>query len=278
LTKDRLPGIAAIARQMSDTRKDDIYLAGLWKKTLLLGLAWSVLDKEDELGPDLAHHCHSLPTWSWARLDGRDISWHRGYDSDGQLSNVRILEAECQTKGSPFTGILLNATIVLEAAVIRLDTLRQCADPRHGTKAIGTDQSIYSVIAGNSFELMATTVHWDRPLETDPRSHAEVLVLPLAKLGKHYRTYPWNLAAIVALMIRRVDYRCTTEDDTRFSGYGRESYERLGTLKLTLTGEWSACRSYEEEQGDIVTANRHRYWATLLKRIEDLKTQVIQLV
>jgi len=86
--KDRLSVIAAIAKQMSDARGTDIYLAGLWQHTLILDLTWNASGPRVELATN-------LPTWSWARRPEHTITWPSMVDGSGQLSNVRVLRSEC---------------------------------------------------------------------------------------------------------------------------------------------------------------------------------------
>jgi hypothetical protein len=56
----------------------------------------------------------------------------------------------------------------------------------------------------------------------------------------------------------------------------------MGILELTMAGEWSACSSYEDEQGEDednnLSANRGAWWVTLLKFIEGLETHVVSLI
>ncbi|KAI1171396.1 heterokaryon incompatibility protein-domain-containing protein [Nemania sp. FL0916] len=60
---DRLPAFAAVAEQFSILNKDQ-YLAGLWRKTLLLDLLWAVQSKGEK------PKAYRAPSWSWASVDG----------------------------------------------------------------------------------------------------------------------------------------------------------------------------------------------------------------
>ncbi|KAI1746207.1 heterokaryon incompatibility protein-domain-containing protein [Xylaria scruposa] len=66
---DRLPAFAAIAEQFSILNQDQ-YLAGLWRKTLLLDLLWAVNNKCER------PKAYRAPSWSWASVDGLiDAEW-----------------------------------------------------------------------------------------------------------------------------------------------------------------------------------------------------------
>jgi len=62
--KDRLPAISAVVERMQRLRQDDVYLAGMWEKTLRHDLCWST-----HRGPELARRPDRpgtvMPSWSW---------------------------------------------------------------------------------------------------------------------------------------------------------------------------------------------------------------------
>jgi hypothetical protein len=62
---DRLVALAGLAEAINRKRKGDVYLAGLWKNTLVWDLLWSAHGEESRrLGRAVA------PTWSWASVTG----------------------------------------------------------------------------------------------------------------------------------------------------------------------------------------------------------------
>lgn len=68
---DRMAASAAPTQRMERLRVDDQFLAGLWKKTLLLDLLWMVWPR-----PKDAHgrpHMSKGPTWSWISVHGQVI-------------------------------------------------------------------------------------------------------------------------------------------------------------------------------------------------------------
>ncbi|KAM7183178.1 Heterokaryon incompatibility protein (HET) domain containing protein [Naviculisporaceae sp. PSN 640] len=63
---DRLPALSALAARVQGRTKDD-YLHGLWRETLLMGLAWAVSGKRWVLADT---HALTVPSWSWASGQG----------------------------------------------------------------------------------------------------------------------------------------------------------------------------------------------------------------
>jgi hypothetical protein len=62
--KDRLPAISACVKRMQRLRQDDVYIAGMWKKTLLYDLCWFSIDNYEPLPrPDRSGIV--APSWSW---------------------------------------------------------------------------------------------------------------------------------------------------------------------------------------------------------------------
>ncbi|KAH7087535.1 heterokaryon incompatibility protein-domain-containing protein, partial [Paraphoma chrysanthemicola] len=65
-TTDRLPALAGIVTREMRRRVDDVYVAGMWKSTLLDDLASYSLTESPR--------AHGVPTWSWACYLGH-VSW-----------------------------------------------------------------------------------------------------------------------------------------------------------------------------------------------------------
>lgn len=62
--EDKLPALAAAAKLFSEKLQSE-YLAGIWKRGLLLGLAW---EKENTSAPQKRPTPSTCPTWSWASV------------------------------------------------------------------------------------------------------------------------------------------------------------------------------------------------------------------
>lgn len=62
---DRLPAIGAIAEDEMKVRQDDVYIAGMWKNTILLDLLW-----QRYAGFSYPRPLREVPSWSWASVKG----------------------------------------------------------------------------------------------------------------------------------------------------------------------------------------------------------------
>ncbi|KAF2750957.1 HET-domain-containing protein [Sporormia fimetaria CBS 119925] len=71
MSKDRLPAIAGVARQMAAARQSP-YLAGLWQDSLSDDLLWMVYAHSTFLKP--RPHLRTAPTWSWASVEA--VVWY----------------------------------------------------------------------------------------------------------------------------------------------------------------------------------------------------------
>jgi hypothetical protein len=63
--KDVLPALAGIVERDMRYRKDDVYIAGMWEKTLLQDLAFY-----NNFGANFIRENSQAPTWSWASSEG----------------------------------------------------------------------------------------------------------------------------------------------------------------------------------------------------------------
>ncbi|KAI1482647.1 HET-domain-containing protein [Daldinia eschscholtzii] len=70
-SKDRLPAIGGLARDMASRRKLR-YLAGLWEETLNDDLLWRVMARK---GKKFRPHPPNAPTWSWASVETTVLYW-----------------------------------------------------------------------------------------------------------------------------------------------------------------------------------------------------------
>jgi len=118
VSSDIFPALEGLAREFN-TRLNDTYLAGLWKRDLLRGLLWKVEgSKPGEL--PLEATPYRAPSWSWASVFGGIIS-----DS-----------SECVHRVGNYHVEIINIQIYLE-----------------GDLALGSDVSHYSRITGGSLTL-----------------------------------------------------------------------------------------------------------------------------
>ena len=117
--KDRLPAISAIVQAEMRTRKDDVYMAGMWKSSLLKDLSWERPYNFWLCREDPRPECVS-PSWSWlsakgpVAFPGSASSPRRG----DQLEGVEITETSFDPEGLPHMGGYSKASIKLRAPFI----------------------------------------------------------------------------------------------------------------------------------------------------------------
>lgn len=110
--KDRLPALAALAEQASEDRDGDVYVARLWKKTLLDDLQWraSRLDKSRRRPEGWTG-----PSWSRASIAGH-VEWSNARESRPEapiLSEVRVVDLQYQPEVPRYTGNVINARLTI---------------------------------------------------------------------------------------------------------------------------------------------------------------------
>jgi len=113
---DIFPALAALTQRMYHLRSpEDVFTAGLWKRTLLLDMMW-----KSPLGQKLGRPpTWRAPTWSWASVQAQVI-WDPKVDS--VFKTVRFLDVHCDTEGLPEMGNIIaksGATITLRAPLIK---------------------------------------------------------------------------------------------------------------------------------------------------------------
>ncbi|CEF76176.1 unnamed protein product [Fusarium graminearum] len=105
---DKMPALGGLTKRMQTMRPNDRYLAGLWEKTLLFDLLWSVWP-----GPVAGRRKNpQFPSWSWASVSCQ-VMWHDLVDST--LDSVRVEEVRLLNTGPSHLGELLEAAITIRA-------------------------------------------------------------------------------------------------------------------------------------------------------------------
>ncbi|KAH6644484.1 heterokaryon incompatibility protein-domain-containing protein [Boeremia exigua] len=102
---DRLPALAAVVERIMRVRPDDVYIAGLWRSSLLKDMMWSVLNFRDVPRP-----LSKAPTWSWASVEG-----NIRYDTKTMVFLTRIVDIIYKTLGPSQIGSASKAAILLES-------------------------------------------------------------------------------------------------------------------------------------------------------------------
>jgi hypothetical protein len=108
--KDRLPAIAAIADRMSRLRKaDEVYIAGMWKNSILSDLWWFC--QRNYLAPRPER---TVPSWSWASIRGAQIS----FASPVLREMQKIVSLDHEIVGGTYLGNVKNARLLLRGHVL----------------------------------------------------------------------------------------------------------------------------------------------------------------
>lgn len=119
---DKLPALSNIARAFQPLL-DDEYVAGFWKKSLVVSLCWRSL-KCQPLRESTA------PSWSWAHIDGVATA---GFGSKSVHPEATISDTQVtlENDAKPF-GNVASASIVLEAPMVPLRLVENRGGERRG--------------------------------------------------------------------------------------------------------------------------------------------------
>jgi hypothetical protein len=104
-SSDVLPALAGIVAREMLRRPDDIYVAGMWKSSLLDDLAFWNLGNAREVT--------SGPSWSWSSYEGKCI-WSE-YD---RLPTLSLVALNFTSVGPANIGDVINASIKLKGPVV----------------------------------------------------------------------------------------------------------------------------------------------------------------
>lgn len=112
LTKesDRLVALSAIATEIQLITKD-VYLAGLWKRDLLLGLLWRSSSGKRYPKPGRLPAKYQAPSWSWASIETTSLVAENGMITN--ISQTKILDVQCELAAINPTGNVSSAFIRL---------------------------------------------------------------------------------------------------------------------------------------------------------------------
>lgn len=107
---DKLPAIAGIAMRYHRYRKSDEYLAGLWRDTFALDLAWKtsvyLLESQKPLCEE-----HIIPSWSWASLpSGHPAIMRRRHGESDDRQKERLLLVQSRPRHAD-EGRLADTTV-----------------------------------------------------------------------------------------------------------------------------------------------------------------------
>lgn len=111
---DRLVALSGIAQIFQKESKDE-YLAGHWRRSLIIGLAW-YLDFEDDFEGDTRGRTkvYTAPSWPWASVEGKVIGARAFLLPDPLIQEVcTLVEYNISLKGTDTTGQVTSGYIRL---------------------------------------------------------------------------------------------------------------------------------------------------------------------
>jgi hypothetical protein len=106
---DRLPAIAAIVERTMRSRKDDHYIADMWKNSLLYDAAWYCMD----YGKELERPDDTKPTWSWASAVG-PVRFYKV----SLLPSTKLLDVRYTALGPAHVGEVSTTSILLRGLTL----------------------------------------------------------------------------------------------------------------------------------------------------------------
>jgi hypothetical protein len=222
---DRLPAIAALADRMSRLRQaDDVYIAGMWRNSMLSDLLWQSEPFRimDGAKPLESRPVPLLPSWSWAFVLDAKISW-RGYAFP---DTTQIISLDYTAIGATHLGEVINASIVLRTSILDLtgaETLNSdsidevlTSYPPINSFARTNDMNIHAYVHEDYTSTTAETPYW----------HGQVLKLLVSKPTDH------SLGGVIVRQIAEKPMKC----------------ERIGFLEIPL----EKYRWFDEDKPDEI--------------------------
>lgn len=211
--KDKLPALAAISQESAKERAgDDVFLAGLWKNSLLLDMLWEtcILDTGNE--PARRPTGNGAPSWSWAAVKPR-VKWFmfKNYMFPHHALDCTKLEAvHVEPIGSPYLGRYSRCELIFRGPLI--PTTSEDLEPSIFMKDVGQESRGYRID-----EIMA--VHQFTPdHEFDlggpvygPATGSKFILPLMIQHGGHH--------LVVGIVIRAMEH-------------GAHVYERVGLVTL----------------------------------------------
>jgi hypothetical protein len=113
---DKLPALAGIASRIHSITKDN-YLAGHWRRELPRSLFWQYKRWFVSLRRVVPYRA---PSWSWASVDGRGVTWRIPdlFLGDEQAAPIRIIATDIEIDGQNPFGRVLAGSITMRAPTI----------------------------------------------------------------------------------------------------------------------------------------------------------------
>lgn len=217
---DKLPAISGLARLFQaymDIPVSD-YVAGLWKFTLPVGLLWYVQFSGAKPKPQPWR----APSWSWASVDGDNITFLVPEDSTDMVEQVHILECHCAPLSVDAFGQVREGYIRLRCELIAVEL--QVAPNYSDASVSNKDQTACPVLLDSH--------------ETE----ADALA------NEHYcmKVITWSKAGKTAWLVLR---KC----DNTVTGHGQlDAFERVGMVDQEMEEHDRHRTTYYLANGEVI--------------------------
>ncbi|KAI1756024.1 HET-domain-containing protein [Xylaria castorea] len=211
--KDKLPALAAISQGYAkEMGVDNVFLAGLWKNSLLHDMLWEAYPQSSADGPTTKPVDGNAPSWSWASVQSR-VKWFmfKNYMSPHYPVNCIKLEViNVEPIGSPYLGRYGRCELTFRGPLI--STTSEALEVSIFMRETGKENSghrIDEVMAVHQFT-PDYTFDLDGPVYGPATGTRFILPLMMQHGGHHL---------VVGIALR------PTEDST-------DTYERVGLVLL----------------------------------------------
>lgn len=211
--RDRLPAIAAVANRMSLLREGDVYIAGMWKDSIVLDLCWYCAPDDPKPRPK-----RMIPSWSWASTGGSQV-WFYPLQPHG----VELMSLNYNIVGPAYLGTVENCRLVLRGHILPLTGTkglsRQDVIDVHQRPPAGTDfmlKKLQLVFRSRGFNIELERFYPDYELETStpPFDHGASLKM----------MFVYSMSCMVVWVLRQLSK-------------GSDEFERIGLFKAWLIGK-----------------------------------------
>jgi hypothetical protein len=202
---DKLVALAGVATRIEGQRPTrDVYVAGMWRSTLLYDLAWSRSYQDVEKYPTMAT-AFRAPTWSWASVDG-EVAFPIIFPHE-QCQPLVQIESFQGEKLDHKDGILFRGQIEVTGFCLPL-ILERTDDGSEicGFSSMGTRFNIYENAPNSSIQFEITTQE-----ASDLERRGRLAILPLVA----------TTSSLYGIIISKT--------------YGISTHRRVGAVDIALT-------------------------------------------
>jgi hypothetical protein len=210
--EDRLPALSGLAK-MIQAKTEDTYVAGLWKSSLVEGLAWALSGKDFKFEELHQKRPYTAPSWSWASTDRalgfltviemtKPIGSAKSAADWDWSFDVEILNVSIQLAGPDPTGQVLGGSITLSGHIQILPVVTTRSLPVGSTDQIDPGSLERRLQHGIEAQGSANLIHLDYPKDPSivsfpalrlcrrsPKGQAQTCLLVLEATGKALDQY-----------------------------------------------------------------------------------------